>query len=193
MKQIIMLFTFIFQLFTVGATTHEVDVSSNSFSPNSLTGVQVGDIIKWTLSSGSHTTTSTSVPAGAATWDYTFSGTGDTFEYTVTEAGSYSYECTFHSGMTGSFTVTDGTVDLEETEKEGFSVYPTSFDAQLKLKHPHHTSIALHDSNGKLIYENEKILSESSEISTVKLEKGIYFLRFKNAKGETYIRRLIKL
>jgi plastocyanin len=30
---------------------------------------------------------------------------GDTYEYTLDEAGTISYECTFHPGMTGSITV----------------------------------------------------------------------------------------
>lgn len=193
MKQTVILFTFIFQFFIANAATHEVEVSSNNFSPSSLTDVKVGDIIKWTLMSGSHTTTSTSVPSGAATWDYTFSGTGDTFEYTITEAGTYSYECTFHSGMTGSFTVTDGTVAVDEAEQAGFSVYPTTFNGQLNVKHPRGTSMTIFDSNGKLLYKNEEIRSEALEISTVAYKKGIYFLRFENAKGEIYTRRLIKL
>lgn len=89
--------------FNLAQTIHEVTVSDNVFTPASLT-VLVGDQVRWTLSEGSHTTTSSSVPAGAATWDYTFTGPGNTFTYNVTAPGSYNYSCTFHPGMDGSFT-----------------------------------------------------------------------------------------
>jgi plastocyanin len=79
----------------VSATTINVDVASYAFTPSSF-DVAVGDTIIWTLSSGNHTTTSTSVPAGAATWDYTFSGIGDSFTYIVAVEGVYEYHCAFH-------------------------------------------------------------------------------------------------
>ncbi len=48
--------------------------------------------------------TSTLVPAGAATWDYTFSGPSDTFSYIITVPGVYEYICSFHpTTMIGSF------------------------------------------------------------------------------------------
>jgi hypothetical protein len=58
----------------------------------------------WT--SGSHTTTSTVIPASAATWNSPISSTVTSFEYKVTVAGVYNYKCTPHAsmGMVGSFT-----------------------------------------------------------------------------------------
>jgi len=88
-----------------------VDVMNNFFDPADFT-VQVGDVIKWTLMESMHTTTSNSIPSGAASWDYTFSGIGDSFIYEVTEVGFYNYECLFHPGMNGSFTALDNTTFL---------------------------------------------------------------------------------
>jgi len=67
--------------------------------------VAVGDTIHWQWSNGSHTTTSTSVPAGAATWNSNMNQTTTSFEYKVTVPGNYSYKCTPHGGMgmLGSF------------------------------------------------------------------------------------------
>ncbi len=79
----------------VSAATINVDVASYAFTPSSF-DVAVGDTIIWTLSSGSHTTTSTSVPAGAATWDYTFTGIGDSYTYIVAVEGIYEYHCAIH-------------------------------------------------------------------------------------------------
>ncbi len=82
----------------------DVDVVDNAFEPASFV-IAVGDTVRWTVSgSNPHTTTSTAVPTGASNWDYTFTGTGDTYIYVVTTAGDYSYNCTFHApSMAGNF------------------------------------------------------------------------------------------
>jgi len=87
----------------VQSTTHNVDVGDFFFDEVSFS-VAVGDTIVWTLISGTHTTTSTVVPAGAATWDYTFTGVSDTYTYIITVPGVYEYLCSFHpTTMRGSF------------------------------------------------------------------------------------------
>lgn len=91
--------------FYSNATEWTVQVSNFQFSPKTL-NVVVGDVVKWVWVTGSHTTTSTTIPAGAATWDKPMSSSSTTFSYTVTVEGTYSYKCTPHAGlgMTGSFT-----------------------------------------------------------------------------------------
>jgi len=66
----------------------------------------VGDTVKWVWISGSHTTTSTSVPTDAASWDSPINSSNTSFSYKVTVAGAYDYKCTPHAamGMVGSFT-----------------------------------------------------------------------------------------
>ena len=80
------------------AVTHTVTVQNYNFNPSSL-NVEVGDIVKWVWVNGSHTTTSTSVPAGATSWDSPLNSGNQTFSYTVTTAGTYNYHCTPHAGM----------------------------------------------------------------------------------------------
>jgi len=63
-----------------------VDVGNFYFSDVSFDAA-IGDTIIWTLIEGTHTTTSTLVPAGAATWDYTFTGVSDTYTYVITVPG----------------------------------------------------------------------------------------------------------
>lgn len=82
------------------------------FTPSSL-NVVVGDVITWQWINGSHTTTSTSVPAGAAIWDVAMNSSSTTFSYKVTAPGSYSYKCRPHApGMVGSFTATDASATV---------------------------------------------------------------------------------
>lgn len=86
------------------ATTHIIEVSNYQFSPSSVNAV-VGDVITWNWKSGFHTTTSTSVPAGAATWDAPMTSSKKTFSYTITVEGSYNFYCKYHPDMLGGLTV----------------------------------------------------------------------------------------
>ncbi|MEI6059529.1 MAG: BACON domain-containing carbohydrate-binding protein [Bacteroidota bacterium] len=87
------------------AVKHIISVQNYSFTPASIPDVVVGDTIRWVWVSGSHTTTSTTIPASAATWNSPISSTTTTYDYKVTLAGTYNYKCTPHAamGMVGSF------------------------------------------------------------------------------------------
>jgi plastocyanin len=91
--------------FSASAITHTITQQGLSFAPEQLT-VEVGDVILFQWTSGNHTTTSSSVPAGADTWDALLTSGMQTFEYTVTTEGAYEYVCTPHAsaGMVGEFT-----------------------------------------------------------------------------------------
>ncbi|HWH63506.1 MAG TPA: plastocyanin/azurin family copper-binding protein [Ginsengibacter sp.] len=100
-----LLFTFI--ILHTNATTHNVSVQNFQFSPSTI-NVSVGDVIHFVWVAGTHTTTSTSVPAGADAWDAPIDATHTTFDYTVAQPGSYSYQCTFHAsfGMVATIAAT---------------------------------------------------------------------------------------
>ncbi len=108
MKKILLPLLCFFYL-TTQATIWNVTVQNFQFSPATL-NVKVGDVIHWTWVSGSHTTTSLTFPAGAASWDAGINSSITTFDYTVTKTGSYTYQCDFHpSLMQASFTATSVT------------------------------------------------------------------------------------
>lgn len=91
-------------LFNASAKQIKVSASGFSFSPNSFMAA-VGDTVNFVWVSGFHTTTSTSVPAGAATWDAPLDASHTSFKYVIKIAGDYAYQCTFHAamGMLGTF------------------------------------------------------------------------------------------
>ena len=82
------------------------------FVPANFSAV-VGDTIRFTFGNGltpggfPHTTTSTSIPAGAAAWDHPLVATDSVFTYVVTASGQYAFKCTPHEGrgMVGQFLV----------------------------------------------------------------------------------------
>jgi plastocyanin len=104
-KPLLVLFCFIF--FQSKATTWNVNVQDFQFSP-STRNVVVGDVIHFVWINGGHTTTSTSVPGGAATWDAPMNSLNTSFDYTVTIPGTYNYFCKIHGAlvMSGSFVAT---------------------------------------------------------------------------------------
>ncbi len=96
------------------ATKHIISVQNFSFSPASIPDVAVGDTMRWVWVSGSHTTTSTIIPATAAVWDSPINSTTTSFEYKVAVAGTFNYKCTPHAamGMVGSFTASTAAATL---------------------------------------------------------------------------------
>ena len=78
------------------------EASIQDFSHQDLT-VAVGTTIVWTNQDGvSHTTT-----ADQGQWDSGRLREGQTFSFTFTEAGVFSYLCTIHPSMTAEVTVTN--------------------------------------------------------------------------------------
>ena len=89
------------------AVTNTVSVQNFQFSPSAVT-INVNDSVKWSWVSGTHNTTSTSVPK---VWASSTMGSGS-FTFTFPAAGNFPYTCTLHTslGMNGSVTVTGGNV-----------------------------------------------------------------------------------
>lgn len=80
-------------------------VSNFTFTPDSLT-MNLGDSIEWVWVSGTHTTTSSSIPSGASSWDEPISSTSTSYLYVPSDTGTYEYVCTPHlPGMIAMFKV----------------------------------------------------------------------------------------
>lgn len=90
----------------VSAKQIQVNVLNFSFSPKNFTAT-VGDTIHFVWVGGFHTTTSTKIPTGAASWDEPITSSNPSFLYPVKIAGDYAFQCSFHfsMGMVGSFSV----------------------------------------------------------------------------------------
>lgn len=114
------------------ATKHVINVQNYTFSPANINNVTVGDTMRWVWVSGSHTTTSTTIPSGAATWNSPITSTVTSYEYKVTKAGTYNYKCTPHTGMgmVGSFVATASVPTLTlfpQNRNVGYIAGSTSF------------------------------------------------------------------
>ena len=106
MKKLIAILFLAFCCATRAQTIIVVTVSSFQFSPANFVA-KVGDIVRWNWSDGIHTTTSTTIPAGASPWNANMTSTSTQFDYVITASGTYNYVCVPHQafGMVASFTV----------------------------------------------------------------------------------------
>lgn len=85
-------------------TVHVAATDQLMFSPANVT-LHVGQIVQWTnTGSVTHTVTFMNYPYLS---DPTLTP-GGTWEVKVNTAGTYPYQCTIHSGMTGTLVVTGG-------------------------------------------------------------------------------------
>jgi plastocyanin len=97
MKKTLLFAVLPFLLLTkLSATIHDVQVSNFQFTPATVNAF-VGDTVRWTLENGTHTTTSRTIPEGAAPWDSPIDPSNTTFDYVITEEGEYNYWCTPHA------------------------------------------------------------------------------------------------
>ncbi len=106
MKNYLLLTIILFGCLSLHAAVFTVQVANYQFTPSTVNAV-VGDSITWTWVNGSHTTTSTSVPDGAATWDHNMNSASTSFTYKLEVAGTYNYWCIPHApDMAGVINVT---------------------------------------------------------------------------------------
>ena len=104
-KFTVLVFLMFCSVFAVKANLIKITVSSFQFNPANVTA-NIGDTLEWDYINGNHTTTSVSVPAGAAAWDAPMNAAGDTFRYVLKIAGTYNYHCSIHPvAMIGVITV----------------------------------------------------------------------------------------
>lgn len=170
------------------ATKHVVTVQNFMFSPANFTAT-VGDTVEWDWVNGGHTTTSTGVPVGAATWTHPMNSTSTTFQYIITNAGTYNYWCAIHTTlMEASFTVTTTAVPYVESFVTLASVYPnpasSKIDFHLNTCAPNNI-LTIIDIQGKAILR--KTLTDLDNIIDVSdWRKGIYFYQLK--AGSEYMK-----
>lgn len=184
------------------AAIHVVTVANFSFNPNTM-NVNVGDTVRFTWSNGSHTTTSVTVPGGAATWDNPMNSNNTVFDYKVTVAGTYNYKCTPHagSGMVGTFSAS-GTTGIDFADAINLtSLYPNPFSNELFIEQgneqPEYTQISISDILGKQIksisIESLSVVSiNKRRLDVSELPKGIYFVTLKGSGAKSKTIKLVK-
>jgi plastocyanin len=158
------------------AALHTVQVANFSFSPANITAV-CGDSILWVWASGSHTTTSTSVPSCATSWSAPINSSIPAYGIVIACAGTYSYTCSFHPSMLGTITATCSVGIDEPQQNISTLVYPNPFNSQITLVNHHADAVRITDVTGQVVKAIALNTSgDKSEINLDALEPGMYFL-----------------
>lgn len=178
-----------------------VTVENFTFLPTSIPDVAIGDTIHWSWISGSHTTTSTTIPAGAAAWNSPISALNPTFEYKVTVAGVYNYKCTPHAamGMVATFTASTVTGIADNTSIFGnlhLSPNPAREFVRVSFNpsSPFTGSVKLLDLLGNSLWKSEVAFdagANSTEINLANIPKGVYFVELLDNRNNRMVKRLI--
>jgi len=177
-----------------------VTVKNYSFSPYNLTHVKAHDTVQWVWESGSHSTTSTSVPAGADSWDYAINQDTTSFIFIPTANGTYFYRSTPDTAriMNGQFTVTGGNGVDENVAGSGFNVFPNPFYNEVKVQFPgkHSSSaiIQIYTPEGKIVKSvilYPSVGSFSQTIDMQDLPRGIFIFRYTDESREITVIKAI--
>lgn len=184
---------------TCSAIVVTINQTNNTFTP-SITNVSVGDVIHFVWSSGTHNTTSVSVPTDAATWNAPLTSANTTFDYTVAVAGNYAYVCTFHSpNMAGGFQATTPTT--VEAVANVVSDFTAGVDFNTHTVHvnidnatPSNSILRLIDITGRevavLLDSQLGIGKQSFHFDMSGRNAGIYFIRLEQ-NGKAVTRRVM--
>jgi len=141
-----------------------------------------------------HTTTSKTIPSGAASWDQLMDSEHTTFVYVPTVPGVYNYVCTPHEamGQVGTFTVNGGTgISTYQQAKSVFDLYPNPAADKLTLslqKEYKDASVILSDIAGRKILFRHR-LSGRAELDIAGVPDGLYFVNV-IVGNERYVRKL---
>lgn len=181
---------------SVHATKLTITVQDFKFTPADAT-INLGDTVVYTWLNGSHTTTSTTIPSGAAAWDSPMTAAVSSFTYVPAVAGVYNYKCTPHAAMghLGKFTVT-GTSDINNYElaKSVFNIFPNPAQSQITLAFNTNKSMAssvmIVDLTGKTVKDEVLSKTQHLQIDVNTLANGTYFVRVIQ-EGRTYVRKFV--
>jgi plastocyanin len=182
------------------ATIHIVNQVSLTFSPADLS-VFVGDTVRFQWNNGSHNTVSTSVPAGAETWNSPLNSGSTSYDYEVTVAGDYAYECTFHNGQVGSFNATEVVNSVQIVRQSSIEMNVRTTANGNLLVHILHAAgdravVTMLDITGREVatihqgtIANDDFMLRQDVTS---FQRGIYFVRFQEGANVSTRKVLIQ-
>jgi len=194
-KKMMIALSILFLAGAARATIGTVEVEDFEFDPQIFT-VNTGDTILWIWDEGAHTTTSTSVPAGATTWDAPITASSPIYMYMPTVPGNYNYHCTPHSsmGMLGNFTVV-GTAGIPVSSEPVLNIKVTGQELAVAFNSLSATSvdISIYDMTGKSVRSLHSLTQGKNFNHTYSLSgmtRGMYFLQA-TAGAATITRKIV--
>ena len=181
MKQLLPIIAAMLLTMPLSAKIWTVQAANFSFTPSSLPSVTVGDTVQWVWINGAHTTTSLTVPAGAASWNSPIETTTPLFNYKITVEGVYTYQCTPHApNMAGTFTVQKAAGVPVVNAGALLSFGPNPANNNLHITTPvrlNSGQIQIIDPLGRMVLSVLTNSRDAFDIPTSGLANGMYIIR----------------
>jgi plastocyanin len=191
--KLLFLSAFSMMALAASATKLTITVQDFKFTPADAS-INLGDTVLFTWINGSHTTTSRTIPSGAAAWDHPMNNGSTSFQYVPTVAGVYNYVCVPHESMghIGKFTVNGGTnISNYELGKVALDVYPNPAATKLNIifkETKKAFTVAVTDITGKIVIASRAAGAEGISLDISQLSEGMYITRIEQ-DGKTLLRK----
>lgn len=207
MKKVTILISCLILLsFNTFAATHTIQVGVSgglTFTPNSITTVEIGDVIHFEWVSGTHSTVSQTIPGGATSWNNAITSVSTSFDYTVTVAGTYNYQCGPHgAGMAGSFSTTStptSNISKGALLYTSFELSPNPTQDNITLKfssaETFKANIMVFDETGKEKLNKRIQITQGDNnysYSIATFKKGVYYLTIMEESTSYVSKKFIK-
>ena len=175
MKKLYAILSLAFSVSLANATVHTLTVMASSFSPTAINAV-CGDTVAWVWGQvGSHTTTSTTIPACATAWNSPLNAATPAFAIVISCAGTYNYKCTPH-GFTGMIVATCPNSVPSISNNYFSAAYPNPFSNKITIETPSADVISIYNAVGEKIKTITLQKGQTkTEINASDLSSGIYF------------------
>jgi plastocyanin len=184
------------------ATKYIINVQEFTFTPNSIATVKIGDTVHWNWINGMHTTTSTTIPAGAASWNQVIDLNNTGFDYIPSVVGVYNYKCTPHEslGMIASFTVITANGITVIPPVSDILIYPNPFVDNITFRitttdDSWIRDLKVYTTSGKVIREvtlNTRPDFPEKTVNLSELPTGLMFFVFMDNYDRIYTRRVVR-
>jgi plastocyanin len=179
-------------------TSQSITVSSNKFTPSSLT-ITVGDEVIWTNTQGSHNVNGqkSTFPNNPVSFGNEV-GSGWTYKFTFSTAGTYDYQCDPHGamGMLGRIIVNPKTVTSTQTLADGgakIQLYPNPASQYMQILVPSDYaaihSLKVYTIAGSVV--DEKVLPGKAELlryDVSQFKNGIYLMEITAGNQRTVLK-----
>ncbi len=203
MRFTLLLFFVFGALVNSNAATYNVTVTASSSMDYTFSGdftgadpiinIDLGDSLIFTVNAPGH-----------PFWLKTIAGTGTgnavsvanngtssgTIAWLPSSAGTFFYNCEFHSMMTNSIVVSSGTTTISTNELSRMNIYPNPFRETLTISDCVGCELKLYNLIGKLEH-SEIVRTDRTILDTEHLAAGVYVLELTQGQ-EKQCRKVVK-
>ena len=189
MKKITLIIAFFVIIPLHSQTTFDLDWAMGKNDQGTNITINMGDTVRWTVTDNlSHSVTS--VPdSSLENFDSgTLSGTGSRYAYTFTNAGSNSYECSFHpASMFGTVTVING-LTVEDKFVKNLNFYPNPVKDVLTISSLFKIdSYQIYNVLGSLVLEG-KGTGNITQVDMGRMTSGLYFVKISGGSLQSTVK-----